>query len=609
MNIHWLIDLFWQLQLFGGDLNEMDQPLAKSPFWNDKIRPIETGLINFLHTTDTHGWYLGHLNQRQYSGDWGDFVSFESHIRAQVQENGGDLITIDTGDRHDGNGLSDLTAVNGQFSNEVFSAMEYDLVTVGNHELYKADISELEFNTLVPLYGERFISTNVKYRNDDGEWVIFGNSTHRYFQTEVNKLNVLALSFLFDFKWYNDRVKVEPIESVIRSRWFISLLQEFQENPVDIIVIFGHLPVTHQWLEMELLHKTIRSYFPGVTIQYFGGHSHIRDFTILDRKSTGLQSGRYCETIGFLSIKDLEGESDKSNVFRSYIDFNKHSFISHSGTTMETFDTDHGLEITNKLINMSMELQLDETYGYVPHSFYTSAADYQHHDSNSLLRFLEGPILNQLESMNCDTDVDLEFPEFNNSRIILINTGGIRYDMYKGPFTKNSLFTVSPFKNKWKVVPNVPKVNAMKLKDILNNGPFILSNKSLKSPRQLALDSKPMYVQEMDFEFKDEKKSYGLVTIDDFGNDGDDTIHRPFHNYYVPNVIQSYNDVGGDLVDVIYYDFIEPFILSALKDACGKQGEEQYLALIDEVQFYNNCENESNLGQLLKRYVQENWQV
>lgn len=603
----WLSVLLWGVD--DDVVGPWEQPLAKPPLWNDKIRQITTGDLNFLHTTDTHGWYLGHLNQRQYSGDWGDFVSFETHLRNGIEKNGGDLITIDTGDRHDGNGLSDLTKVNGQLSNEIFSGLDYDLITVGNHELYKAAISELEFNTLVPQYGDRFISTNVKYKNDEGEWVIFGNNTHRYFQTKVNKYNVFALSFLFDFKWFNDRVKVEPIESVIKSKWFLSLLRKFKEDdhPIDIIVIFGHLPVTHEWLEMGLLHKTIRSFFPNILIQYFGGHSHIRDFTILDKKATGLQSGRYCETIGFLSIKDIKNVENnlKSNIFRSYIDFNKHSFITHTNKTLETFDTEGGLQISEKLTNISKELNLDETYGYVPHSFYTSAADYLHDDSNSLLRFLEGPILSQLEPLSCAEDIPIG--KFNNSRIILINTGGIRYDMYKGPFTKNSLFTVSPFKNKWNVIPNVPKDFAIKLKGILNNGPFIMGNKSLKSPRQLALDSKPMYFENFEFEFTDKKKSYGYLTIDDFGNDGDDTIHKPFHNYYVPNVIQSYKDEGDDKVDVVYYDFIEPFILKALEDACI-DNEEIYLDLINKIQFYNNCENKSNLGQLLKKYVQDNWQ-
>lgn len=584
----------------------LSQPGAKEPRWKDEIRPLEHGLINFLQTTDTHGWLLGHLNQKQYAADWGDFVSFSENLRETVESNGGDLLLVDTGDRHDGNGLSDLSQVNGQLSNDIFRHIPYDLITVGNHELYKADISKLEYDTMVPYYGERFISTNVKYLNDDNEWVVFGNNTHRYFQTSVNKLNVLALSFLFDFKWYNERIKVDPIDQVIKRRWFKRLMFEFQEKPVDVIVIFGHLPVTHQWPEFQLLHQLLRAYFPNVMIQFFGGHSHIRDFSILDAKSTGLQSGRYCETVGFLSIKDINDAVSPSNVFRSYIDFNKHSFIYHTNTTLDSFDTENGVEVTNKLTDIAAKLDLGETYGYIPHSFYTSAADYLHYDSKSLLRFLEDPVLTQLEPKSCHANEPVR-SAFDNSRIVLINTGGIRYDMYKGPFNKNSLFTVSPFKNKWRVIPDVPYKYAMKLKDILNSGPIILANRSLKSPRQLALDSIPFAPLEMESQTHPKKASYGYVTHDDFGHDGDDTVHRALPNYYVPNVIQSFTDKQTANVDVVYYDFIEPFILKALQDSVGEKNEDLYLDLVDQVEFYNNCENDWNLGQLLKKYVEKHW--
>lgn len=591
----------WE-RYWNGDVSAGGQPGAKIPLWNDQIRALEHGTLNFLHTTDTHGWYAGHLNQAQYAGDWGDFVSFCGHLRTQIEQKGADLLVVDTGDRHDGNGLSDLTSVNGAWSGRVFSALDYDLITVGNHELYKADVSELEYNTLVAHYGERFVSTNVKYLNDEGEWVVFGGNTYRYFETPVQGLKVLALSFLFDFPWANERVSVEPIDKVVESVWFDKLMREFVDKPVDVVVVFGHLPVSHAWLEMGVLHTALRGYFPKVAIQYFGGHSHIRDFSVVDDKATGLQSGRYCETVGFLSIKDLDAGSHTSNVFRSYIDFNRHSFVTHTNLTQEEFDTEHGLAVTNMVADMSAQLGLDETYGYIPHSFYTSAADYNRHDRKSLLRFLEASVLTQLESKSCD---DTNLGTFNNSRIVLINTGGIRYDMYKGPFTKNSLFTVSPFKNKWKAVANVPRHLAFKLQDILNKGPFIVQGRTLKSPQQLALDA-AVPVQVLDQELESSKQSYGYVTHDDFGTDGDDTLHRPLQNYYVPNVIQSYTDNQTDQVDVVYYDFIEPFVLKALKDACGKDAD-LYLDLVDQVQFYNNCENESNLGQLLKQYVQNNW--
>lgn len=106
-------------------------------------RELEWGDINFIHTTDTHGWYLGHQkssapepNYRSVpfalavrsgsqpdmcSGDMGEFLSFAQRmkekalvstdcIRASIylttmlalQKKDVDLLVIDSGDLHSG---------------------------------------------------------------------------------------------------------------------------------------------------------------------------------------------------------------------------------------------------------------------------------------------------------------------------------------------------------------------------------------------------------------------------------------------------------------------------------------------------------------------------
>jgi 2',3'-cyclic-nucleotide 2'-phosphodiesterase (5'-nucleotidase family) len=60
-------------------------------------RPLPWGEINFIHTTDTHGWLEGHLNEVNYGADWGDFVSFVTHMRNQADQHNVDLLVVDTG--------------------------------------------------------------------------------------------------------------------------------------------------------------------------------------------------------------------------------------------------------------------------------------------------------------------------------------------------------------------------------------------------------------------------------------------------------------------------------------------------------------------------------
>lgn len=44
---------------------------------------------------------------------------------------GVDMLLVDTGDLHDGNGLSDATKVDGTKSMPIFNEIDYDLLTIG----------------------------------------------------------------------------------------------------------------------------------------------------------------------------------------------------------------------------------------------------------------------------------------------------------------------------------------------------------------------------------------------------------------------------------------------------------------------------------------------
>ena len=59
--------------------------------------PLHWGEINFLHTSDSHGWLEGHVKERNYGADWGDFVSFTKHMKDKADEKKVDLVLIDTG--------------------------------------------------------------------------------------------------------------------------------------------------------------------------------------------------------------------------------------------------------------------------------------------------------------------------------------------------------------------------------------------------------------------------------------------------------------------------------------------------------------------------------
>lgn len=509
--------------------------------WND---------INFVHTTDTHGWYSGHINQPLYHANWGDFISFTTHLRRIAHSRNQDLLLIDSGDRHDGNGLSDITSPNGLKSTPIFIKQDYDLLTIGNHELYLWENSKQEYETVVNHFQDKYVCSNVDIRLDNGLFVPLGLK-YKYFTTPIRGIRVLTFGFLFDFKRFNSGTRVTPMAETIHEPWF----QEALKHEVDLIIIVGHTPISHNWGEFYQVHQYLRQFFPDTVIQYFGGHSHIRDFTVFDSLSTGLQSGRYCETVGWTSVNLDKADLNlpvRQRFSRSYIDFNTDSFKYHTNLDKE-FDTAKGKLVSKLIRETRKELKLDTLIGYVKTNYYVDYVPIDH--PKSIFNLLALKILKTLPKSK------------HEERITIINTGSIRYDLYKGPYTIDSKFIVSPFENIW-VNITVPKSVATKVAAKLNDADYISASR-LKPPHQYDLQVQDLSTSPHQAHFEmQEKLPKGYVTHDDFGADGDDTLHRAVVNFPVPNVIQSVeiNDEVDSPVNLVFYSFITPNIIWALKE-------------------------------------------
>ena len=101
------------------------------------------------------GWLEGHIKEQNYGADWGDYKSFVTQMRAKADSLDVDLLVVDTGDLHDGNGDSDATSPDGLLTNPIFENVDYDLLTIGNHELYMSDIAYLTATSFAKAYGDR----------------------------------------------------------------------------------------------------------------------------------------------------------------------------------------------------------------------------------------------------------------------------------------------------------------------------------------------------------------------------------------------------------------------------------------------------------------------
>ena len=78
---------------------------------------------------------------------------------------------------------------------------------------------------------------------------------------------------------------------MVKQDWFAQAVN--LDKPIDLFLLIGHniaRPSTGG-STFGIVHKAIRAVHPNTPIQIFGGHSHIRDFAVVDQSSTALEAG------------------------------------------------------------------------------------------------------------------------------------------------------------------------------------------------------------------------------------------------------------------------------------------------------------------------------
>lgn len=560
------------------------------------LRRIQWGDFNVIHTTDIHGWYQGHMHHTEpepnYSGDWGDFASFVAHMRRVAREKHVDLLIVDSGDLHDGAGLSDgfpEGQVDGHVSNQFHSMIKYDLLSVGNHELYKYNVALDTYKNFVPAQHGRYLSSNVNisiYDEAQGRNVshVMGQRFAKYKTARGRR--VTSLGVLFNFKGQDHGITIQDPKDMVKEAWFADAIRE---QP-DVFLLSGHMPVSRdQW---PIVVEAIRAVHATVPIVILGGHTHIRDCTTYDAHSVGLESGRYLETIGWLGVNLTESNAGGHLKFsRTYIDANRRNFAFHAGLTDSShLDTRKGRSITHAMAKIATDWNLTQRYGVAPQDYYLDRVDMK--SNHSLLNLLSQQIL--------PTIVSSSNPERRGKpNIIVANSGAQRFDLYAGNFTRNDNFIVSPFTDKFMFIPDVPFQYADQVLERLNrrgayskragddesgDGAYAMGHVDAiysKWRQQQASNEAARDLQRLDARVDaarrggdDDKNSptLGYVTRDSCPNTdtADDTVHTAIPFVAQPDYIASplsgnSTAVGSsDLIDVVFVDFIVPDVVSIL---------------------------------------------
>ncbi|KAL0948026.1 hypothetical protein HGRIS_010652 [Hohenbuehelia grisea] len=364
-------------------------------------RPLEWGDINIIHTTDSHGWLLGHQKESfpepNYSADFGEFASFVQRMKDIAIEKDVDLLLVDSGDLHDGSGLTDgypAGDVNGHDANRFVRQIPYDVMTIGNHELYNYNVTLDMYKNFVPNIKGHYLSSNVNITTLDQEENPLNVPVGKRFAkfTTRKGLDVTALGVIFDFTGNAQNTTVQPVADMIREEWFAEAI----EDEPDLFLLAGHMPVAkNKW---PLVFDAIRAVHPLTPIVILGGHDHIRDCVQLDERSMSLASGRYMETVGWMSLKFDSCELEGGVTFnRRYLDANRVTYEYHTGRISTAFDTRKGLRITRGLKALAKKFNLDFFLGTSPRDYLKFMAPYPSEDS-LLSLFIEkvSPTLNRV---------------------------------------------------------------------------------------------------------------------------------------------------------------------------------------------------------------------
>ncbi|KAI0359543.1 hypothetical protein OH77DRAFT_1035258 [Trametes cingulata] len=548
-------------------------------------RPLEWGDLNIIHTTDSHGWLLGHQKasfpEPNYSGDFGDFASFVAHMKQIAEEKDVDLLLVDSGDLHDGTGLSDgfpPGGVDAHESNKFILDLPYDVMAIGNHELYIYANTLDMYKNFAPQLKGRYLSSNVNITvlNEHGEAVsVPVGSRFAKFKTRKGR-KVTSLGVLYDFTGNDVNTTVQKVQDMVKESWF---KEAIKEEP-DFFLLVGHMPVRRD--NWPIVFNAVRAVHPTTPILILGGHTHIRDCLQLDGRSIALESGRYMETVGWLSANLDQQRGSKKNITftRRYLDPNRVTYEYHTRRSNFSFDTLQGRLITQGLNELAKRFDLSQLFGTAPQDYTISQSPFP--SNHSLLSLFAAQAMPYALTVNNS--------RANVPNIMITNSGSQRFDVYAGPFTKNDQLTASPFADSFLYIPEVPFSIANQVLPALNNAGANerreLHERALEREREMyargEVDMRYLkWLEDMDRRSNGPERraaqnaTLGYVTHDDCPGVGDDVLHAPLPFFSTPDFIGSNapNVTDDTPVDLVFVDFIESQLLEILN---GLQSDKKY---------------------------------
>ncbi|KIO26730.1 hypothetical protein M407DRAFT_7693 [Tulasnella calospora MUT 4182] len=451
--------------------------------------------VNFVHTSDIHSWYRGHQKTDDVSRSWnaniGDVASFVHHMKEKAEviayhKLGASLAHCWGSSRargktfssstlemtHTGGGLSDSGNPEGGEALAIHVTLPYDVMTPGNHELENRAIALNLYHNITSRLPDseksKYLASNVYITTEYEEEVPLAERYRIWTTRDGKGRKVAALGVSFEnSKTRAADVRIQPIEEMIKEKWFVD--DVLGSNP-NIFLLVGHMSISDKDDKWNVVHAAIRERHPETPIFIFAGHSHRRDCRMnfdTAGRSIAIESGRYLETIGWVSAALTE--SKPLEFVRRYLDPSKDTFLRHSGVDKKSFDTEIGKDVMRRFNELAKQRGLDELYGCAPHTYNWDHEKYTKHAKDHVLNFYMDEVFPAVV-----TTKDMTTGE-PNPYFLLLNNGFMRVlltnwiQMGDGKLTSDNLKVVNtPYKQQFSFI-RLPRLISERVLEMIDH--------------------------------------------------------------------------------------------------------------------------------------------
>jgi 2',3'-cyclic-nucleotide 2'-phosphodiesterase (5'-nucleotidase family) len=371
----------------------------------DETAP-EPLVVRVYHTNDVHGWIMPRPSADPL--DNGRVVGGAAALKSLIDKDSGPKLVLDAGDWWQGTPEGSLTK--GEAVAEVFNAVGYDAVEIGNHEFdagadnLKSLIGHLKMPVLAAnVYGpdgKRVPWTKPWIVKEAGgvKFGIFGLLTTHMDRLAFPK-NIAGLTFRREVDEARDDVKA------------------LRRQGADVIIAVTHVGFEEEGKPKFEGDQTIAREVEGIDL-IVGGHSH----TVLNRPYRDpahgtliVQTGSYLVRVGRVAFK---------------IDPKTHRVISSGDELLELRPDRMGEDPAVKAI---VARRAEEAGKVFETEIATATADMTRAAANQE---------SGLGSWMADC-----YREWAGADVAIQNGGGIRSDIPAGPVTLRRIFNVMPFDN------------------------------------------------------------------------------------------------------------------------------------------------------------------